>query len=99
MVVFAVQLGEPVGDSLLDEATANLDPLTERALLDALDHAMRGRALLIITHRLVAMERMDEIVVLDEGRIVERGTHAALRAAGGLYRRLLDVQDGMVDMA
>jgi len=38
-------------------------------------------------------------VVLDEGRIVERGTHAALRAAGGLYRRLLDVQDGMVDMA
>jgi len=84
---------------ILDEATANLDPLTERALLDALDHAMRGRALLIITHRLVAMERMDEIVVLDEGRIVERGTHAALRAAGGLYRRLLDVQDGMVDMA
>jgi len=59
---------------ILDEATANLDPLTERAVLDALDALMRGRTVLLITHRLVALDRMDEILVLERGRIVERGS-------------------------
>jgi ABC-type multidrug transport system fused ATPase/permease subunit len=81
---------------LLDEVTAHLDPAAERGVLQALDVAMQGRTVLLVTHRLVGMERMDEIMVLDEGRIVERGTHGRLRAAGGLYRRLLDVQDGLV---
>ncbi|OLE03071.1 MAG: thiol reductant ABC exporter subunit CydC, partial [Ktedonobacter sp. 13_1_20CM_4_53_11] len=52
---------------VLDEATANLDPMTEHTLLDALDMLMQGRTTLVITHRLVRMERMDEILVLDEG--------------------------------
>ncbi len=81
---------------ILDEATANLDPLTEGALLDALDELARGRATLQITHRLLAMERMDEILVLDHGRIVERGTHDGLLAMKGLYRQLFDVQRGVL---
>jgi len=81
---------------ILDEATANLDALTEHALLDALDELTRGRATLQITHRLLAMERMDEILVLDHGRIVERGTHDGLLAMEGLYRQLFDVQRGVL---
>ena len=81
---------------ILDEATANLDSLTECALLDALDVLMRGRTTLMITHRLVAMERMDEILVLDSGRVCERGTHSQLLAAESLYRRMFNVQNGML---
>jgi ATP-binding cassette subfamily C protein CydC len=81
---------------LLDEVTANLDSSTERALLDALDTLMRGRTTLLVTHRLVLMERMDEILVLDQGRIVERGTHQQLLALDGLYRKLYDIQNGIV---
>jgi ATP-binding cassette, subfamily C, bacterial CydC len=77
---------------VLDEPTANLDPTTERALLDAVYRSGQDRATLVITHRLVRMEQMDEILVLDEGRIVERGTHAELEASHGTYRRMLDVQ-------
>lgn len=77
---------------VLDEPTANLDPVTERRLLDAVYGSMRDRATLVITHRLVRMEEMDEILVLDAGRIVERGTHRELEGRQGLYRRMLDVQ-------
>lgn len=77
---------------VLDEPTANLDPVTERGLLDAVYGAMRDRATLVITHRLVRMEEMDEILVLDAGRVVERGTHVELENRRGLYRRMLDVQ-------
>ena len=81
---------------VLDEATANLDTVTERELVAGVRNLMRGRTTLVITHRLVALEEMDEILVLDEGRIVERGTHEELSRAGGLYRRMLDVQRGML---
>ena len=81
---------------ILDEATANLDTVTERKLMAAIRDLMRGRTTLVITHRLIALEEMDEILVLDEGRIVERGTHEELARAGGLYRRMLDVQHGML---
>jgi ATP-binding cassette subfamily C protein CydC len=84
---------------LLDEPTANLDPLTEQALLAAIHELMRGRTVLAISHRLIAMERMDEILVLDHGRIVERGTHDHLIAAHGLYRQMLDVQNQMLNLA
>jgi ATP-binding cassette, subfamily C, bacterial CydC len=81
---------------LLDEATANLDTVTERELLGTIRMLMRGRTTLQFTHRLVEMETMDEILVLDEGRVVERGTHKELVQRDGLYRRMLAVQDGML---
>jgi ATP-binding cassette subfamily C protein CydC len=81
---------------VLDEVTANLDPLTESALLDTLHQVTEGRTVLTITHRLVGLERMDEIVVLDRGRVVEHGTHDDLWVANGLYRRMIDVQENML---
>ncbi len=77
---------------VLDEPTTNLDPATEQELLDAVYRSMQNRATLVITHRLVRMEQMDEILVLERGRIVERGTHAELEARRGTYRRMLDIQ-------
>jgi ATP-binding cassette subfamily C protein CydC len=81
---------------VLDEASANLDTITERELMEEVRDLMEGRTMLVVTHRLVAMETMDEILVLEGGRIVERGTHEELARAGGLYRRMLDVQRGML---
>jgi ATP-binding cassette subfamily C protein CydC len=81
---------------VLDEPTANLDPLTERELLDAAYELMHDRATLVITHRLVRMEDMDEILVLDRGCIVERGTHGELLGARGLYHQMLEVQSGVL---
>jgi ABC-type multidrug transport system fused ATPase/permease subunit len=81
---------------LLDEPTANLDTLTERRILDTLFSLVGSHSLLLITHRLVGLENMDEILVLDHGRILERGTHAELLSLGGLYRRLWDLQNRML---
>lgn len=81
---------------VLDEATANLDTVTERELLRTIREMMRVRTTLQITHRLVEMETMDEILVLDEGRIAERGKHEELVLRDGQYRRMLAVQDGML---
>jgi ATP-binding cassette subfamily C protein CydC len=81
---------------VLDEPTANLDPITERGLLDTTYELMRDRATLVVTHRLVRMEEMDEILVLDSGRIVERGTHGELVLAGGLYHEMLETQRDML---
>jgi len=78
---------------LLDEPTANLDRITERRLLDTLFMLTRGQSLLLITHRLVGLEEMDEILVLDHGRIIERGSHDKLLSFGGLYRHLWDLQN------
>ncbi|MDP8971880.1 MAG: thiol reductant ABC exporter subunit CydC [Actinomycetota bacterium] len=81
---------------MLDEPTANLDPATEHELLAALYDSAPNRATVAITHRLVHMERMDEILVLEGGRIVERGTHAELLKANGLYKRMVEVQNQML---
>jgi len=81
---------------VLDEVTANLDPLIERTLLETLKELARGHTTLHITHRLLGLEYMDEILVLQRGRIVERGTHNELLAMGKLYRQLFDVQQGML---
>lgn len=78
---------------ILDEPTANLDPVTELGVLDAIFDLFRDRTILLITHRLIHMEEMDQVLVLDGGRIVERGTHLDLSGAGGLYQRMLDVQN------
>lgn len=77
---------------VLDEATANLDPVTERAILDTLQSALAGRTTLLITHRLAGLETAAEILVLDAGRVVERGTLDELLASGGHFRRLWDIQ-------
>jgi thiol reductant ABC exporter CydC subunit len=77
---------------ILDEPTANLDPLTEVEVLQVLVSLVEGRTTLMITHRLVGMEAMDEILVLDQGRVVECGRHADLWEAGGPYRRMWDLQ-------
>jgi thiol reductant ABC exporter CydC subunit len=81
---------------ILDEASANLDPLAERALLDTLHELARGHTTLHITHRLLGMEQMDEILVLYRGCIVERGTHDELLTLGKLYRQLFDAQQGIL---
>jgi subfamily B ATP-binding cassette protein MsbA len=77
---------------LLDEATSALDPESERLVQDAIDRLMRERTVLVVAHRLATVLDADEIVVLDAGRLVERGTHQALLAENGLYRRLYDLQ-------
>ena len=77
---------------ILDEATSALDTESERLVQQAIDRLMRERTVLVIAHRLATVRDADEIVVLDEGRIVQRGTHDELYRAGGLYRRLHDLQ-------
>ncbi|NOT03355.1 MAG: thiol reductant ABC exporter subunit CydD [Anaerolineales bacterium] len=82
---------------ILDEPTANLDPLTEKQVLETLYALMKKKTSLLITHRLVGMENMDEILVMDHGRIVERGTHANLIRENGLYHRLWTYQNRILD--
>jgi len=77
---------------VLDEATSNLDAESEAAVQQALARLMKGRTTLIIAHRLSTVRDADRIVVLDGGRVVEQGTHDALMAASGVYRRLVEHQ-------
>jgi subfamily B ATP-binding cassette protein MsbA len=77
---------------ILDEATSALDTQSERLVQEAIERLMAHRTVLVIAHRLATVRHADLIVVLADGRIVERGTHEALFAAGGLYRRFYDMQ-------
>lgn len=78
---------------ILDEATSALDSESERLVQDALQKLMSGRTALVIAHRLSTIQQADEIIVLDHGRAIERGTHAELLERGGAYRKLVDLQE------
>jgi len=84
---------------ILDEATSHLDSENEAAVQAALDEALRGRTSVVIAHRLSTIVAADQILVLDEGRVVERGTHVSLLAKGGLYadlyRTLVRAEEGV----
>ncbi len=77
---------------VLDEATAHLDSENERLVQRALDSALDGRTSLVIAHRLSTIKRADQILVVDEGRIIQQGTHGELLAAGGMYDTLYRTQ-------
>lgn len=77
---------------ILDEATAALDTESERSVQEALDKLMQNRTTIAIAHRLSTIKDADEIIVMDEGRIVERGRHEELLALGGYYKKLNDMQ-------
>jgi ATP-binding cassette subfamily B protein len=77
---------------LLDEATSALDAENERLVQAALDQAMQGRTTIVIAHRLATVLRADRIVVMEEGKVVQEGTHQSLMAQGGLYARLAELQ-------
>jgi ATP-binding cassette, subfamily B, bacterial len=79
---------------VLDEATSALDSEVEAQVQEALEHLMRGKTVLAIAHRLSTISSMDRIIVLDDGRIVEEGSHDELLARGGVYARFWARQSG-----
>jgi len=78
---------------ILDEATSSLDTESERLVQDAINNMMQNRTSIVIAHRLSTIRHADEIIVLQKGKIVERGNHEALLAQGGFYKKLVDMQE------
>jgi ATP-binding cassette subfamily C protein CydC len=91
MIARAVIKDAPI--FLLDEPTANLDPLTERDILSNLFEIITTKTTLLITHRLVGLDQVDQILVIDQGKIIERGTQAELLHSKGIFQRMWDLQN------
>ncbi|MCC6683562.1 MAG: ATP-binding cassette domain-containing protein, partial [Bacteroidia bacterium] len=77
---------------ILDEATSALDTTSERLVQDALSNVMKGRTSIVIAHRLSTIQNADMIVVIDKGKIVQKGTHTELLNQPGLYKELNEMQ-------
>ncbi len=77
---------------ILDDSTSSVDTQTEKLIQTALDHLMEGRTTFVIAHRLSTVRRADLILVMERGRIIERGKHEDLLRQGGLYREIHDLQ-------
>lgn len=92
MICFARAIVEDPDILVLDEATSSVDPATERKIQESLDSIMEGRTSIIVAHRLATITKVDRILVLNEGRLVEEGTHMELYTKGGIYRDLFDLQ-------
>lgn len=78
---------------ILDEATASIDPENEHLIQKAISELTRGKTIITIAHRLATIQNADQILVVDDGRIAERGTHASLIAQGGLYKRFTEIRE------
>jgi ATP-binding cassette subfamily C protein CydD len=74
---------------ILDEATANLDPESERLVQEGIEELAKGRTLLVVAHRLATVRRADRILVLESGRVAEAGMHDTLAASNGIYARMI----------
>jgi subfamily B ATP-binding cassette protein MsbA len=77
---------------ILDEATSALDTESERLVQDALNKLMKNRTSVVIAHRLSTIQHADEIIVMQKGQLIERGTHTELLVRGGTYKKLHDLQ-------
>ena len=78
---------------ILDEATSSLDTESEKLVQDAINKLMNNRTSIVIAHRLSTIRHADEIIVLQKGKIVERGTHTSLMALNGFYKKLVTMQE------
>lgn len=78
---------------ILDEATSSLDTESEKLVQDAINNMMQNRTSIVIAHRLSTIRHADEIIVLQKGEIAERGSHDALLAQNGIYRKLVEMQE------
>ena len=86
----AVLLDPPI--LILDDSTSSVDANTESLIHEAMESVMRARTTFVIAHRLSTLHKADTILVLDDGEVVERGTHPELLARGGLYREIYELQ-------
>ena len=77
---------------ILDEATASIDPENEHLIQQALSELTRGKTVITIAHRLATIEQADQILVIDDGRLVQQGTHAELAAIPGKYKEFIDIR-------